>query len=87
MVNLHFKGGRGVWENGHYFPFSSDVELYLRSLSNLTSFARPKSGPIIKVPLYMYITDIMTFYDFDIIPTMQIAQSHSWLARSSRFQF
>ena len=33
MVTFHFRGGGGSEKNGHYFPFSSDVELYLRSLN------------------------------------------------------
>ncbi len=36
MVTFHFKGvGGGSEKNSHYFPFSSDVELYLRSLNIL----------------------------------------------------
>ena len=27
------EGGGGSEKNGHYFPFSSDIELYLRSLT------------------------------------------------------
>ncbi len=34
MVTFHFGGGRGgSKKNGHYFPFSGDIELYLRSLT------------------------------------------------------
>ncbi len=32
-VTFHFRGGSE--KNGHYFPFSSDIELYLRSLKHL----------------------------------------------------
>ena len=33
IVSFDFRGGRGGGskKNGHYFPFSSDVELYLRA--------------------------------------------------------
>ena len=31
-VTFHFRAGRGSQKNGYYFPFSSDVELYLWSL-------------------------------------------------------
>ncbi len=30
--SLSILGGWGFEKNGHYFPFSSDAELYLRSL-------------------------------------------------------
>ncbi len=33
METFHFMGAGESEENGHYFPFSSDVELYLRSLT------------------------------------------------------